>query len=38
MKCTIWPKKFGKGKHEWNKACVEIRIRPRKLNILMKTM
>jgi hypothetical protein len=25
-KCIIWPKKFRKGKHEWNKACIEIGI------------
>jgi hypothetical protein len=29
--------KIAKGRHEWYKACVEIRIQPRKLNILMKT-
>jgi hypothetical protein len=28
--------KFGKGWHQWNKACIEVGLRPRKLNILMK--
>jgi hypothetical protein len=35
-KCITWPKKFGKRKQEWNKACVEIEICPRKLNTPMK--
>jgi hypothetical protein len=26
QKCIIWPQKFGNGKHEWNKACVEVGI------------
>jgi hypothetical protein len=26
QKCIIWPKKFGKGKQEWNKACLETGI------------
>jgi hypothetical protein len=26
QKNIIWPKKIGKGKHEWNKACVEVGI------------
>jgi hypothetical protein len=33
QKCITWPKKFGKGRHEWNKACVETSIHPKKLNI-----
>jgi hypothetical protein len=28
QKCIIWPKKFGKGRHEWNKVCVEIGVHP----------
>jgi len=36
-KCITWLKKFGKGKHEWNKACVETSILPRKLNTSVKT-
>ncbi len=36
-KCIIWPKEFGKSRHEWNKACLEIAIRPKKLNTLIKT-
>jgi len=26
QKCNIWPKKFEKGRHEWNEACVNIGI------------
>lgn len=26
QKCIIWPKKIGKGKYEWNKACVKVGI------------
>jgi hypothetical protein len=37
QKCIIWLKKFGKGTQEWNKACLETSIRPRKLNTPMKT-
>jgi hypothetical protein len=37
QKCITWPKKFGKGKHEWNKTCIDSRICPRKLNNLLKT-
>jgi len=22
QKCITWPKKFGKGRHEWTKACI----------------
>jgi hypothetical protein len=36
QKCIIWPKKSRKGRQEWNKACVETSIRPRKSNILVK--
>jgi hypothetical protein len=37
QKCIIWPKKYRKGKQEWNKAYVETSIHLRKLNNLMKT-
>jgi hypothetical protein len=37
QKCIIWLKKSGKARQEWNKACVETGICPRKLNIPMKT-
>ncbi len=36
-KCITWPKKFGKGHQEWNKTCIEVSLKPKKLNILMKT-
>jgi len=36
QKCITWLK-FGKGIHEWNKTCLEIGIRPKKLNTLIKT-
>ncbi len=26
QKCIIWFKKYGKDRHEWNKACLETRI------------
>ncbi len=34
--CIIRSKKFGKGRHEWNKACLETKIQPKKPNILVK--
>jgi len=37
QKCITWLKKFGKGRHEWNKTCLEIGIRPKKLNTPIKT-
>ncbi len=37
QKCITWPKKLGKDHQEWNKACIEASLRPKKLNILMKT-
>jgi len=37
FKCITWPKKYGKGQHEWNKACIEFGLRTRKLNTPMKT-
>ncbi len=33
QKCIIWPKRFGNGKQEWEKACVDLGLPPRKLNI-----
>jgi hypothetical protein len=29
-KCIIWLKKYGKGQREWNKADIEVGLRPRK--------
>jgi hypothetical protein len=26
QKYMIWPKKYGKGKHEWNKVCIDFGI------------
>jgi hypothetical protein len=37
QKCITSPKKSRKGRHEWNKACVEIGIWLRTKNIIMKT-
>ncbi len=37
QKCIIWPKKFGKGKQELNKVCLETSIRLRQMYIQMKT-
>jgi hypothetical protein len=37
QKCITWLKKFGKGRQEWNKACVETSIHPKKLNTPVKT-
>jgi len=37
QKCITWSKKFGKGRLEWNKACMDARICPKKLNTLIKT-
>ncbi len=37
QKFITWFLKFRKGKQKWNKACVEISIRPRKWNTPMKT-
>ncbi len=37
QKCIIWLKKFGKGRQEWNKACSNSNLPPRKLNSLVKT-
>jgi len=37
QKCITWLKKSGKGRQEWNKACVETTIHPKKLNTPVKT-
>ncbi len=37
QKCITWPNFFLKGRQEWNKACIDSQIRPRKLNTLIKT-
>jgi len=37
QKCIIWPETFGNGRQEWNKACSNFNLLPRKLNISMKT-
>jgi len=31
QKCITWPKKFGKGRHEWNQACISFNLHPRNL-------
>jgi len=36
-KCITWSKKSGKGKQQWNKACMDVGIQPRNLNTLVKT-
>jgi hypothetical protein len=36
-KCNTWLKKSSKGKQQWNKACMDVGIQPRKLNTLIKT-
>ncbi len=36
-KCITWPKFFGKGRQEINKACSKSNFPPRKLKTLMKT-
>ena len=37
QKCITWPKKSGKGRQEWEKACIDAGMRPRKLNTPVKT-
>ncbi len=37
QKCITWPKKLGKGRQEWNKACSNSNLPPRKLNTPVKT-
>jgi hypothetical protein len=36
QKTIIWTKKFGKGREEWDKACIEVGLLARKLKTLMK--
>jgi hypothetical protein len=36
QKCIIWPKKSGKARQEWEKACVNLGLPPWKLNTLVK--
>jgi hypothetical protein len=38
QKCITWPNKLGKGRQEWEKACTNSSLSPRKLNTSMKTM
>jgi hypothetical protein len=37
QKCITWPKKFGKGRFTWDKACMDSSLRPRKLSTHVKT-
>jgi hypothetical protein len=37
QKCITWPKKFENCSQEWDKACVEGGLHPKKLNTLVKT-
>lgn len=32
-----WPKNFGKDKQTWDKTCIDFGMRPKNLNIPMKT-
>jgi len=34
---NLWSSKFGKGRQEWMKTCINYGIRPRKLNTFVKT-
>jgi hypothetical protein len=36
QKTITWTKKSRKGRHEWEKACVERGLQPQKLKTLMK--
>jgi hypothetical protein len=36
-KCITWLKNFGKGRQEWNKACMDAKIFPKNLNTPIKT-
>ncbi len=36
-KCITWPKNLGKGRQEWEKACTNSSLPPRKLNTPKKT-
>jgi hypothetical protein len=37
QKCTTWFKKIGKGRQAWDKTYSEFEMKPRKLNMPMKT-
>ncbi len=37
QKCITWSKTSGNGRQEWNKACSNFNLPPRKSNIPMKT-
>jgi hypothetical protein len=37
QKCITWLKKFGEGHQEWSRACIEVGLKPKKLNTLVKT-
>lgn len=37
QKTITWTKKSEKGRLEWNKACIDSGVRPRKLKKLVKT-
>jgi hypothetical protein len=37
QKCFTWPKKSRNGTQEWNKACANSSLPPRKLNTLVMT-
>ncbi len=32
QKCITWPKKSSKSKQTWDKACIDFRLNPKKLN------
>jgi len=36
QKCITWSKKSSKGKQAWDKAYIDSKLRPRKLNMPMK--
>jgi len=36
-KCITWSKKSRKGRQEWNKACSNLKLLPKKFNTAMKT-
>jgi hypothetical protein len=37
QKTITWTKKFGEGRQEWEKACIECGLPPQKLKTLVKT-
>ncbi len=37
QKCIIQPKKFEKGRQAWEQACIDFRLKPKKLNTVVKT-